>query len=152
MMNFEEATQRVHEAGMRMTQPRQMLLRMVLENEQPFSVEHLYAQALAGGLECSLSTVYRNLEAFVQVHLVDEIPGEGTKLYIWHQQDSVGPHVFCLDCRKMTALAGMRSPENAPSASDSELLRALSQNGFDASTMRMMLAAHCTTQSCTDDE
>ncbi len=147
-ITYEEAARRVHEAGMRMTSPRQILLRLVLENEKPFSVEHLYEQALKEGLECSLSTVYRNLEAFVQVHLVDEIPGDGTRLYSWHNDAETGAHVFCLDCRKMTTLAGMKNGDALP---DNALSQALSQCGFDASTVRMMLAAHCMTKTCTDD-
>jgi Fe2+ or Zn2+ uptake regulation protein len=148
-ITYEEAAQRVHEAGMRMTAPRQTLLRLVLANEQPFSVEHLYAQALEAGLECSLSTVYRNLEAFVQVHLVDEIPGDGTRLYSWHDSAETGAHVFCLDCRRMTTLAGMKNETGAP---DNALSQALSQGGFDASTVRMMLAAHCMTKTCAEDD
>jgi Fe2+ or Zn2+ uptake regulation protein len=148
-ITYEEAAQRVHEAGMRMTAPRQALLRLVLANEKPFSVEHLYAQALDAGLECSLSTVYRNLEAFVQVHLVDEIPGDGTRLYSWHGETETGAHVFCLDCRRTTTLAGMKNNGTEP---DNALSEALSQCGFDASSVRMMLAAHCMTKSCADGD
>ncbi len=145
VITFEQAAQRVHDSGMRMTRPREVLLRLVLENERPFSVDHLFEQAQGVGLECSLSTVYRNLEAFVQVHLVDELPGEDNRLYTWHNDQEVGAHVFCLDCRRLTSLQGVSHND---AEADDALTKALSQRGFDASTVRMMLAAHCKTQSC----
>ncbi len=144
-MTYEEAAQRVHDSGMRMTRPREVLLRLVLDNERPFSVEHLFAQAQLAGLECSLSTVYRNLEAFVQMQLVDELPGEDTRLYTWHDHQESGAHVFCLDCRRLTPLEGFT---NGDPEADDALTQALSKRGFDASTVRMMLAAHCKTQAC----
>jgi Fe2+ or Zn2+ uptake regulation protein len=149
LISFEEAAQRFQEAGMRMTAPRSALLKLALLNDLPFSAEHLYAQAMVAGLECSLSTVYRNLEAFVQVHLIDEMPGEGTKLYAWHNPDEGGAHVFCLDCRRMTPLSGFGGVEGQP---DTALSQALHQSGFDASTVRLMLAAHCATKSCLGDD
>ncbi len=145
VMTFEEAAQRVHNAGLRMTHPREVLLRLALESARPFSVETLRDRAAQMGLECSLSTVYRNLAAFVQAHLVDELPGEDNRLYAWHEDQDTNAHVFCLDCRRMTALEGIAPGD---SQSDDALSKALNQRGFDASTVRMMLAVHCKTQTC----
>jgi Fe2+ or Zn2+ uptake regulation protein len=81
---------------------------------------------------------------------VDEMPGaDGTKLYAWHNIEETGAHVFCLDCRKMTTLAGMK---NMPGTESNDIRRALNQSGFDASTVRMMLAAHCNSKTCAEDE
>ncbi len=145
---FEEAIAGVHAAGLRMTRPREILLRLAIEATGPFSVETLRDQARQLGLECSLSTVYRNLAAFVEAHLVDELPGEGNRLYTWHTEHEATTHVFCLDCRRLTALAGFDGIGGAPATG---LAEALSRSGFDADTVRMMLAVHCKTQTCTVD-
>jgi len=145
MISFEEAAQQVHQAGMRMTRPREILLRLVIDSSRPFSVESLRDRAQQQGLECSLSTVYRNLAVFVQAQLIDELPGEDTRLYAWHEEQDASAHVFCLDCRRLTALDGVA--QNGAETND-VLSQALNQRGFDATTVRMMLAVHCKTQSC----
>jgi Fe2+ or Zn2+ uptake regulation protein len=144
-LTIEEATQRFHEAGLRMTRPREMLLQLVLESTGPFSVKMLHEQAESAGLNMHLATVHRNLAEFVQVGLVDEMPGEDNRLYALHENQESGAHIFCLDCRHLVAL------ENTAEANDA-LSQALIQRGFDASTVRLMLAAHCKTRSCSNQE
>jgi Fe2+ or Zn2+ uptake regulation protein len=58
-----------------------------------------------------------------------------------HEKSEGGTHIFCLDCRNLVAL------DNAGEANDA-LIQALAQRGFDASTVRLMLAAHCKTRTC----
>lgn len=140
MLTFEEASQRVHNAGLRMTRPREQLLQLVLDSSGPFSVKMLYERAEAAGLNMHLATVHRNLADFLEVGLVDEIPGEDNRLYSLHEHQEGAAHIFCLDCRNFVAL------ENANTVEDyGPLSQALSQRGFDAATVRLMLAAHCKT-------
>ncbi|MCC7449365.1 MAG: transcriptional repressor [Anaerolineae bacterium] len=147
MMTFEEVTQLVHKAGLRMTRPREQLLQLILTATGPFSVKMLHEQAEAAGLNIHLATVHRNLAEFVEVGLVDELPGEDNRLYALHQQQEGGAHIFCLDCRSMTPLEA--------GAANVVLSEALTQRGFDASTVRLMLAAHCNSikkQTCPNHE
>lgn len=139
-ITLENAIQRFHDAGMRMTKPRESLLRLVLESNGPFSVKVLHERADQAGLDMHLATVHRNLAEFVEVGLVEKLPGEENNLYALHEdQTDSAAHVFCLDCRTMVALQGMPVQDQA-------LSQALNERGFDASSVRMMLAAHCRQQ------
>jgi len=135
-MTFDEATTRFHDAGLRMTRPREALLQLVLASHGPFSVKMLHERAEAAGLDIHLATVHRNLAEFVEVGIVDEMPGEDNRLYSLHQEQESGAHIFCLDCRQMVALEGTGDASLALSA-------ALAQRGFDSATIRLMLSAHC---------
>ena len=73
MLTFDEASRRVHDAGLRMTRPREVLLQLVLTSSGPFSVKMLHERAEAAGLNMHLATAHRNLAEFVEVGLVDEI-------------------------------------------------------------------------------
>ena len=141
--SFEEASQRFHSAGLRMTRPREILLQLVLNSDSPFSVKMLHERAENAGLNIHLATVHRNLAEFVEVGLVDEMPGEDNRVYALHQDHEGGAHVFCLDCRNLV-------PLDANSETNDALTQALAQRGFDASTVRLMLAAHCKTRTCSN--
>jgi Fe2+ or Zn2+ uptake regulation protein len=144
---FEEAAQRMHDSGLRMTRPREVLLRLVLSGAAPFSVKMLHERAESAGLNIHLATVHRNLAEFVEIGLVDEMPGEDNRLYALHEDREVGAHVFCLDCRHVTPL---ESAAFADGNGSDALSTALAQHGFDTSTVRLMLAAHCKTQRTQD--
>jgi Fe2+ or Zn2+ uptake regulation protein len=137
-MTFEQASQRFHAAGLRMTRPRGTLLELVLTSNGPFSVKMLHARAESAGLNMHLATVHRNLAEFVDVGLVDEMPGEDNRLYALHEGHVGGAHIFCLDCRLMVPLSDTTQANDA-------LSEALTQRGFDAATLRLMLSAHCKT-------
>ena len=141
--SFEEASQRFHNAGLRMTRPREILLQLVLNSDGPFSVKRLHERAENAGLNIHLATVHRNLAEFVEVGLVDEMPGEDNRVYALHQDHEGGAHVFCLDCRNLV-------PLDANSETNDALTQALAQRGFDATTVRLMLAAHCKTRTCSN--
>jgi Fe2+ or Zn2+ uptake regulation protein len=146
-MTFEEAAQRMHDSGLRMSRPRDVLLRLVLSSTAPFSVKMLHERAESAGLNIHLATVHRNLAEFVEVGLVDEMPGEDNRLYALHEDQEVGAHIFCLDCRHVTPLDGAAFGDGE---GNDALNEALAQRGFDASTVRLMLAAHCKTQKTQD--
>jgi Fur family ferric uptake transcriptional regulator len=140
-LSLEEAARRFHAAGLRMTRPREILLRLILESDSPFSVKMLHQRVEASGLEMHLATVHRNLAEFVQVGLLDEIPAEDNRLYTLHAACEKGAHVYCLDCRGVIPLHGLI-------AETPELNSALVQGGFDAASARLMLTAHCTGKFC----
>jgi Fe2+ or Zn2+ uptake regulation protein len=144
-MTLEQAAERFHRAKMRMTKPREQLLRLVLESTGPFSVKTLHDRAFAAGLDMHLATVHRNLAEFVEVGIVDKLPGEDNNLFAAHEDDEGSAHVFCLDCRHLVPLASNMRANSDPFIA---LTEALVERGFDASSVRLMLAAHCKTQAC----
>lgn len=139
-LTFEQASQRISEAGLRMTRPREILLNLVLSSDGPFSVKMLHERAETAGLNIHLATVHRNLNEFVELGLVDELPGDDNRLYALHTENEGGAHVFCIDCRALVPL------NLADNEAQSALVRALAEQGFDASTMRLMLSVHCRNQ------
>ncbi len=143
---FNQAAQRIAEAGLRMTRPREVLLRLVLETRSPFSVKMLYERAEKQGFDIHLATVHRNLADFVTVGLLDELPGDDNRLYVLHAENESGTHVYCVDCHLVRALEGTELE------SYQALSRALNAQGFDASTMRMMVTVHCKSPHHTDSE
>jgi Fe2+ or Zn2+ uptake regulation protein len=142
-MKYEEALARMQAAGLRITRPREVLLRLVLDTPHPFSVKMLHERAEREGLNIHLATVHRNLAEFVAVGLVDEIPGEDNRLYALHTENEGGAHVYCMDCRLVKPLAVM--------GVDTAVAEALAQGGFDTATVRLMLAAHCNTRKAQPD-
>ncbi len=147
-LTLDKAAQRFHEAGLRMTRPREILLQLVLGSDGPFSVKMIHDRAESAGLNIHLATVHRNLAEFVEVGLLDEMPGEDNRLYSLHEESESGAHVFCLDCRHLVALEGTAEANDA-------LSQALTRRGFDAESVRLMLAAHCKAQrseSCARDD
>ena len=139
-MTYELAARRIMEAGLRMTRTRALLLRLILESTGPFSVKMLHERAEEARLNIHLATVHRNLAEFVSLSLVDELPGEDNRLYALHSKSESGAHLYCIDCRAMIPLEHL---DKAELEALDALGRALVQKGFDASTMRMMLTAHC---------
>lgn len=137
VINFQEAARRLQAAGLRMTRPRETLLKLVLTMTEPFSVRAMYERAEREGLGIHLATVHRNLAEFVSVGLLDEMPGDENRLYTVHTDNESGAHVFCLDCRLTRPLAGMALDDNEA------LQQALMSQGFDASSVKLLLAAHC---------
>jgi Fe2+ or Zn2+ uptake regulation protein len=148
-MTLEQATAHFHRAGMRITKSRELLLRLVLASTGPFSVRELHTQADQAGLDMHLATVHRNLAEFVEVGILDKLPGDDNNLYALHEADEGSAHVFCLDCRNLVPL---ESASLADGDSLNALTQALRQRGFDASSIRLMLSAHCQTQACAKGE
>jgi Fe2+ or Zn2+ uptake regulation protein len=150
MMTFQEASQKVHDAGLRMTRPREVLLQLVLVSSGPFSVKMLHERAEHAGLAIHLATVHRNLAEFVQVGLVDEMPGDDNRLYALHEASRESDaHVFCLDCRHLVPLEGTSF---TGIGENDALSQALTQRGFDATTVRLMMSAHCSTRTCSQSD
>ncbi len=68
------------EAGLKVTDQRKKILSFLLENHGPFTVEEM-AKKLKS-LHFDLATLYRNMSAFEEAHLVEKVNfGDGTIRY-----------------------------------------------------------------------
>src|SRR5260370_28357677 len=116
-ISLEEAAERFHKAGLRITRPREILLRLVLVSDGPISVKMMHERAEEAGLTIHLATVHRNLAEFHEVGLLDELPADDNRLYVLHQEQESGAHIYCLDCHRIMALQGVdgtpAQPDNA---------------------------------------
>jgi Fur family peroxide stress response transcriptional regulator len=132
-MDFNEALKTLQAAGLRLTAPRRAILAALLEAGAPVSAEDLHARTTAAGLASDLSTVYRNLSAFVEAGLLDALPGaSGERRYAVRGADPLGVRLMCLDCGKVLSL---------PDSDFKKVGRAAARQGFDPLTITV--AAHC---------
>ena len=65
---FDELIGRIRKAGLRVTEPRMGIIRVLLESKEPIAIEHLHKRV--GHKNCDLVTVYRIVEAFEKIGLV----------------------------------------------------------------------------------
>jgi len=90
----ELATAKLKSAGLRITQPRLMILAALSRRDQPSSIEQLHADV---GLDsCDLVTVYRCIAAFEEIGLVRRaFFHNGTALYEINLGQPTRYHVVC---------------------------------------------------------
>ncbi|MCC5839281.1 MAG: transcriptional repressor [Opitutales bacterium] len=85
-------------AGLRITQPRRLLLRQLTEARQPLSAEDLHR---AGGGSQDLVTIYRNLEAFDRAGILHRSHTEqGKSLFQLNEQNQHYHLVICRSCQR----------------------------------------------------
>ena len=91
------ARRRIHEAGLRVTQPRLALIASLHRHEGPASIERIHQDVGAG--VCDLVTVYRSLAAFEEIGLVRRsYLHNGTCLYELTRGDQRTSHIVCKAC------------------------------------------------------
>lgn len=87
---------RVSKAGLRVTEARKRLIRILAESERPLSVEDLSAQSEG---HFDLVTVYRNLEVFKDSGIVERIQLESGKvLFELSAEEGHSHHIVCRSC------------------------------------------------------
>ena len=129
-MTQDQALVVLRSAGLRLTEPRRKILDVLIAASEPITADDIHARF---GAEADLSTVYRNLLAFVEAGLIDSRPGaSGEKRYEVKSQSANGARWMCLDCGKFLPL---------PEADLVSIGTAAARQGFDPHTLT--LAAHC---------
>lgn len=89
---------RITESGLRMTAARRQLIEILAESERPLSVEDL-SQRSKGNFD--LVTIYRNLEVFRDVGIVEVILLEnGKNLFVLTGEHDHSHHIVCRHCLK----------------------------------------------------
>ena len=98
-------------AGLKVTDQRKKILSFLLENHGPFTVEEM-AKKLKS-LHFDLATLYRNMTAFEEAHLVEKVNfGDGTIRYELahsacdedHSHSGHHHHLICTECKKIVSL------------------------------------------------
>ncbi len=106
------ACSRLREAGLRITQPRIAIIKTLIANTQPISIEQIHAELKIRS--CDLVTVYRCLGAFEEIGLVRRsFYHNGTSLYhIADRKDTVY-HIVTKDTQDIRDLDTGTSAELA---------------------------------------
>lgn len=96
---IDEAITRLREQGLRITDQRKSILRVLAEAEVPMSAEE--AHAALGGEACDLVTAYRCLDQFEKAKIVElGVRENGTKVYCLGHGQGHHHHLTCRGCGK----------------------------------------------------
>lgn len=132
-MTHADLLERLRASGYRLTGPRRTLVEALLQAESPLTADDVYVRVRPAGM--NLSTVYRNLSAFVEMGWLTAVRGvNGKQHYRVQQSDTPSLSILCLDCGKLNQVAVV------PDAALNDTVRGL---GFKTETLRVTLAAHC---------
>jgi len=88
---------RLSESGLRVTKQRRAMLEALAKAENPFSTEEVHARLKEAS--CDLVTVYRSLEQFERVGVVQlGVRENGTKVYCLSHGHGHHHHLTCRSC------------------------------------------------------
>lgn len=92
----------------RMTRQRASLIELMRKNKGFLSAQEVYDQLRQSGHEVGLATVYRNLQAMAENHIVDVLRPDGSdmQLFRYCAEDSHHHHLVCRCCGKTIDLIG----------------------------------------------
>ena len=100
---FVTAIDRLKASGGRMTKKRELLLGALLTFDRPASAEEIRERA--GLAQSDLVTVYRNLETFENIGMLQRVLLEnGTQLFELTAPDEHYHHLICRECHKTERL------------------------------------------------
>jgi Fur family ferric uptake transcriptional regulator len=118
---LNSALESLEKAGLRRTQPRIAILKALIAEHGPFSVDELREFSLLVGID--RVTVYRVLTAFEELGLVRRCEfGDGTSRYEFAGGGHHHHHVICKRCRKM---------ENVDECISEALMSRVRKMGYD---------------------
>ena len=97
--------QRLHDAGSRLTMPRESILQILSDTSEHLSAEDIYLKALRVNPSIGLTTVYRTLDLFHQIGIVQRFDfGDGKARYELTnnpQKKEHHHHLICMRCKKI---------------------------------------------------
>ncbi|MGJ5178357.1 iron response transcriptional regulator IrrA [Bradyrhizobium oligotrophicum] len=96
----------LREAGLRPTQQRQQLGRILFGNgDRHITADVLYAEAVATGMKISQATIYNTLNQFVELGLLRQIGVDGSRSF-FDTNTTVHPHFFYEDEGELVDVPG----------------------------------------------
>ena len=85
----------------RSTQQRQLILEIIKQADTHVDADDIYQQARQKSPNISLSTVYRSLQLFKELGLVEEHQLDGMRRYYESTPQSEHHHMVCLGCGRV---------------------------------------------------
>lgn len=101
------ALERLKGAGLKVTQPRQALLRSIAKFASPFTTEDAFKalRRRLRGQKVDLVTVYRSLSTFAELDIIGRVEfGDGIVRYELMDPSGHHHHFICESCRKVEPL------------------------------------------------
>ncbi|MFC2045421.1 Fur family transcriptional regulator [Chloroflexota bacterium] len=87
--------------GVRVTSQRELILEIIRRGKGHLDADEVYRQARAEQHNISLSTVYRNLQLFKRLGLVEEVHFDTTHHHYEMKPSSEHYHMVCLGCGRV---------------------------------------------------
>lgn len=98
--NYEQALEKVKAEGLKLTKPRQALVRVLLQGHGPFTMDQF--QKLMKPVSCDLVTIYRSLAQFEEIGLVRRCDfGDGIARYEFSDEHGHHHHIICRKCHRV---------------------------------------------------
>ncbi|MDR2982668.1 MAG: transcriptional repressor [Puniceicoccales bacterium] len=102
---YVAAIERLREHSLRITEPRKAMLHALADYRRPVSVEELHKEV--GEKTADIVTIYRSIEAFERIGVVQRHPLEsGKNLYELSMAANHHHHVICRTCGRIDPLDG----------------------------------------------
>ncbi len=119
----------------RSTEQRRLILEIIRQAEGHLDADEIYQQARLKSPSISLSTVYRNLQLFKELELVEEHQFDGMRRYYESAPQSKHHHLVCLGCGRVFEF-------KCPSAEKLKS-RISRQEGFKITDAEVRLVGYC---------
>lgn len=101
MKNKINGNDTLKKKGYFLTAQRRLLLDLIQNSEGHLDVKELYRRAVEKDRSISQATVYRNLNLFKELKLVDEMRLDGIRCYYEIKSTSNHQHLICQGCGKI---------------------------------------------------
>ena len=102
-MNSPLWNQRLYDFGFRLTNPREIVLNLLRNTDKHLSAEDIYIEAIKANPSIGLTTIYRTLDLFAQIGVVQKIDfGDGRARYELTNnplKKDHHHHLICMKCK-----------------------------------------------------
>ena len=115
----------LNSAGLRVTNQRALLLEIIREGEGHLDAFELYRRAREKQPRLSLSTVYRTLQKFKKLGLVEEVHFDETHHHYEVKPSAEHHHLVCLGCGRVIEFhypLARQVKRNVPEAKDFDII------------------------------
>lgn len=119
----------------RNTEQRQLVLEIIQRADRHLDADEIYQQARLKSPSISLSTIYRSLQLFKELGLVEEHQFDGMRRYYESSPQSKHHHLVCLGCGRIFEF-------KCPSAERLKS-RISREEGFKVTDAEVRLAGYC---------
>ncbi len=125
ILSPEKDRRALNSAGLRVTNQRALLLEIIRQGEGHLDAFELYRRAREKQPRLSLSTVYRALQKFKKLGLVEEVHFDETHHHYEVKPSSEHHHLVCLGCGRVIEFhypLARQVKRNVPEAKDFDII------------------------------
>ena len=98
-------------AGIRVTNQRTLIMEIIHQGQGHLDADEIYRQAREKGARLSLSTVYRTLQMFKKLGLVEELHFDEAHHHYEVKSGTEHHHLVCIGCGKVVEFDCLLSPK-----------------------------------------